>query len=132
MASSLLGVLAQRLVRNICPDCRREVPNVLASASVPTSTSNGSRVPEAIAGGVQYEGAGCENCSHTGFRGRSGIYELLPVEDEVRNLILKRASADVVREKAIECGMRILRDDGWLKVSSGTTTVSEIIRVTRD
>jgi len=96
------------------------------------AVSSGGSIPEEIASGKQYAGAGCESCSQTGFRGRSGIYELLLVDDPVRSLILKRASADVLREKAIECGMRILRDDGWLKVSEGTTTVSEIIRVTRD
>ncbi len=132
LASSLLGVLAQRLVRNICPDCRREVQGVATQRDVGRNVSSGGLVPESIALGTTYEGAGCEACSQTGFRGRSGIYELLLVDDPVRNLILKRASADVIREKAIECGMRILRDDGWLKVSEGTTTVSEIIRVTRD
>jgi general secretion pathway protein E len=129
LASSLLGVLAQRLVRQICPECRREVEGVGVGAAAPSS---GSTIPEAIAHGKQYEGAGCENCSQTGFRGRSGIYELLLVDDPVRNLILKRSSADVIREKAIESGMRILRDDGWLQVGEGVTTVSEIIRVTRD
>ena len=132
LASSLLGVLAQRLVRNICPDCRQEVKSVVTTTSENRGVSGGGAIPESVAMGKQYEGAGCEACSNTGFRGRSGIYELLLVDDPVRDLILKRASADAVREKAIECGMRILRDDGWLKVSNGITTVSEIIRVTRD
>ena len=105
------------------------IPRAAAGAAAPAS---GSTIPEAIAHGKQYEGAGCESCSQTGFRGRSGIYELLLVDDPVRNLILKRSSADVIRERAIESGMRILRDDGWLQVSEGVTTVSEIIRVTRD
>lgn len=132
LASSLLGVLAQRLVRNICPDCRVEAKSVVTAPAEGRAVATGGAIPEWVAAGKQFEGAGCEKCSNTGFRGRSGIYELLLVDDPVRELILKRASADAVREKAIECGMRILRDDGWLKVTDGTTTVSEIIRVTRD
>lgn len=132
LASSLLGVLAQRLVRNICPDCRREAKSMVTAPAEGRGVSGAGAIPEAVAMGKQYEGAGCDNCSNTGYRGRSGIYELLLVDDPVRDLILKRAPADIVREKAIECGMRILRDDGWLKVTEGTTTVSEIIRVTRD
>jgi general secretion pathway protein E len=141
LASSLLGVLAQRLVRRICPKCRQPAP-VAASAgaherpvarSVENGGPNGSgTAPGPIANEVMFAGAGCESCAYTGFRGRSGIYELLVVGDAIRSLILKRSSADMIRDQAIKLGMRTLRDDGWLKVREGATTVSEIIRVTQD
>jgi len=79
-----------------------------------------------------YEAQGCENCSGTGYRGRAGIYELLMVEDEVRAAILKRSSADAIKAEATGCGMRTLREDGWLKVRDGMTTVAEVLRVTQE
>jgi type II secretory ATPase GspE/PulE/Tfp pilus assembly ATPase PilB-like protein len=93
---------------------------------------NGERTEETLANTPLFQGAGCDNCSQTGFRGRAGIYELLMVDDAVRRLILDHASADGIRSKAIELGMRTLREDGWRTVREGTTTLSEIIRVTRD
>ena len=87
--------------------------------------ANGSQV-------TLLEGAGCEECANTGYRGRSGIYELLPVSDPVRKLILERSSADVIREAAVKQGMRTLREDGWKKVREGVTTVAEVVRVTQE
>jgi general secretion pathway protein E len=134
LASSLLGVLAQRLVRRICPGCRRPIEGVLPGdvAQAGVTGGNGQSLPEHVARATTYEGSGCESCSETGYRGRSGIYELLMVDDPIRDLILKRSSADIIRDKAISLGMRTLRDDGWLKVRDGATTIAEIIRVTRD
>ena len=136
LASSLLGVLAQRLVRRICPECRRPVEGMLADQaelkSFFSDGKNGERTEDTLANAPLFEGAGCENCSHTGYRGRAGIYELLMVDDAVRRLILDHASADQIRTKAIDLGMRTLREDGWRTVREGTTTLSEIIRVTRD
>ena len=128
LASSLLGVLAQRLVRRICPECRQQTDQVLP----PEITAVGMEGVEGHAPMHAWEGAGCENCGHSGYRGRSGIYELLVVDDPVRNLILERASADAIRETAISGGMRTLREDGALKARDGATTVAELIRVTRD
>jgi general secretion pathway protein E len=123
LASSLLGVLAQRLVRRICTHCKRP-------AEV------GAEVLRALADGHGearvYEGRGCEECANTGYRGRSGIYEFLPVTEAIKQLILKRASADGIREAAVHEGMRTLREDGWRTVRNGITSVAEIVRVTQE
>jgi type II secretory ATPase GspE/PulE/Tfp pilus assembly ATPase PilB-like protein len=79
-----------------------------------------------------FEGRGCEECSNTGYRGRAGVFELLPVSDNIRQLILKRSSADAIREAAVQQGMRTLRDDGWRTVGRGVTTVAEVVRVTQE
>ena len=123
LASSLLGVLAQRLVRRVCMKCRRPTEMVVDAMG---GGKNGGAAVQA------YEGAGCDDCSHTGYRGRSGIFELLPVNDTVRQLILKRSSADAIKETAVGLGMRTLREDGWAKVRNGTTTVAEVVRVTQE
>ncbi len=107
LASSLLGVLAQRLVRKVCEKCRR-------SAEI---TPTVQRELGGDGGPVQvYEGTGCEDCSQTGYRGRSGIFELLLMNDVIRPLILKRSSADMLKDAAVQQGMRTLREDGWHKV----------------
>jgi general secretion pathway protein E len=137
LASSLLGVLAQRLVRKVCVRCRQAVPageallgagdvtrsTVERFASVTAPGSNGASI---------YRAGGCEECSGTGYRGRSGIYELLLINESIRELILKHASADAIKTAAVAQGMRTLRDDGWLKVREGTTTVAEVLRVTQE
>jgi type II secretory ATPase GspE/PulE/Tfp pilus assembly ATPase PilB-like protein len=76
-------------------------------------------------------GRGCDACGGTGFRGRSGIFELLPVTDGIRELVLARADAGALRTKAAAEGMRPLREDGWEKVRQGITTIEEVLRVTR-
>jgi general secretion pathway protein E len=127
LASSLLGVMAQRLVRTLCLHCRRPVESGGAIVD-PRGTTNGeSASPRAV-----YEAHGCDECAMTGYRGRSGIFELLSVGEGVRQLILKRASADMVKSRAVAEGMRTLRDDGWRKVAEGTTTVAEVLRVTQE
>ena len=78
-----------------------------------------------------YEAGECEECGMTGYRGRKGIFELLPVDEGLRQLVLRRSSSDVLKDYAITNGMRTLRDDGWRKVREGTTTVSEVVRVTQ-
>src|SRR5213594_3025594 len=123
LASSLLGVLAQRLVRRVCMKCRR--PAEMAVEAM-RELSNGDAAVQV------YEGAGCEECAHTGYRGRSGIFEFLLVNDAIRQLILKRSSADAIKDAAVGLGMRTLRDDGWAKVRGGSTTVAEVVRVTQE
>jgi general secretion pathway protein E len=137
LASSLLGVLAQRLVRKVCVRCRQAVPEgeaLLGAGDLTRSTverfanvaapgSNGASI---------YRAGGCEECSGTGYRGRSGIYELLMMAESIRELILKHASADAIKATAVARSMRTLRDDGWLKVREGTTTVAEVLRVTQE
>ncbi|MEW6268348.1 MAG: type II secretion system ATPase GspE [Thermodesulfobacteriota bacterium] len=133
LASSLLGVLAQRLVRRICPECKRPVEGLLGDHADYKSLAGDGAGANGDAASIRlYEGAGCDACSQTGYRGRAGIYELLTVGDVVRKSILEHASADIIRNRAIELGMRTLREDGLRTMREGTTTLSEIIRVTRD
>src|SRR5881398_3644184 len=123
LASSLLGVLAQRLVRKVCEKCRR-------SAEITPTVQRelgGDGTPAQI-----YEGTGCEACAQTGYRGRSGIFEILLVNDVIRPLILKRSSADIIKDASVQQGMRTLREDGWQKVRTGVTTVAEVVRVTQE
>ncbi len=137
LASSLLGVLAQRLVRQVCRQCRQPVPAgeaLLGAGEVTSSTAArfADSAGRAGTGDVIYRAGGCEECSGTGYRGRSGIYELLLMSEAIREQILKRASADAIKTVATSRGMRTLRDDGWLKVREGTTTVAEVLRVTQE
>jgi general secretion pathway protein E len=126
LASSLLGVLAQRLVRRICQHCRQvaQADNSALKELVGGNTGGG---PVQV-----YEGKGCEECAHTGYRGRQGIYELLLVNETTRQLVLKRSSADIIRDAAVKHGMRTLREDGWRTVRAGATTVAEVVRVTQE
>ena len=126
LSSSLLGVLAQRLVRRLCAACRKEVP----FAGVPDASEfnfSGGTAPRAI-----WEAVGCEVCSGTGYHGRVGIFELLGVTSEICKVIIERADAGTIRKMAVQQGMRLLRDDGWDKVRQGTTTLAEVLRVTRE
>ncbi len=134
LASSLLGVLAQRLVRKVCSRCRAEVPHGEALFGIGDMTRAATERFNTVAvnGAPIYRAAGCEECSGTGYRGRSGIYEFLLMNEAIRELILKHASADAIKNAAVEKGMRTLRDDGWLKVREGVTTVAEVLRVTQD
>jgi general secretion pathway protein E len=127
LASSLLGVMAQRLVRNLCLHCRRPAEATVLSSE--GARANKTReIPIAV-----YEAQGCDACASTGYRGRNGIFELLMVNEGVRQLILKRSSADAIKNYAVaEQGMRTLREDGWRKVREGGTSVAEVLRVTQD
>jgi general secretion pathway protein E len=127
IASSLLGVLAQRLVRVICSQCRVEVFPVPELLDEMGYRRGNGREPHRF-----YEGRGCERCANTGFIGRVGIYELMLMNDELRKLTIGKADSGQIRKKALESGMRSLRDDGWLKVRQGLTTLSEVLRVTQD
>jgi general secretion pathway protein E len=123
LASSLIGVLAQRLVRQLCPECRTpEPPRPELGAEF---GADGDVV-------TTYDAVGCAACAETGYRGRRGIYELLSVDEAIRKLIIARTPAEQIKAQAISAGMRTLRDDGWRKVREGTTTVAEVLRVTQD
>tara|TARA_B100001123_G_C15313180_1_gene1025198 strand:- start:477 stop:2186 length:1710 start_codon:yes stop_codon:yes gene_type:complete len=124
ISSALLGVLAQRLVRVICPDCKEERP-----LKTSLREEMGILTKEDI---KVYHGKGCKACSQTGFRGRCGIYELLVIDDNIRELILKKTTAQIIRDQARKAGMTTLREDGWDKVIKGITTVEEILRVTQN
>jgi general secretion pathway protein E len=127
LSSSLLGVLAQRLVRRLCPSCRKEVP-FAGVDGVPAELEfqNGNAFT------TVWEAVGCAACSGTGYLGRVGIFELLPVTSEICKVIVQRADAGAIRNLAIQQGMRLLRDDGWDKVGQGVTTLAEVLRVTRE
>ncbi len=124
VASSLEAVLAQRLVRLACPSCaetyRPAEPEVLLE-------SFGPPVPEHLT-----RGAGCRECQGTGYRGRTGVFELMPAGEAVRSLIVQQASAREIRRQALAEGMLSLRRDGWRHVLRGRTTVEEVLRVTKD
>ena len=116
-------MIAQRLVRRICKDCKRPVTELvdrvrqyLEAHGAPTDQL--------------YQGAGCDRCRHTGYRGRVGIYELLEIDEDMRNLIAANPSLGDLRRYTQERGTRTLLEDGLLRVAKGVTTVEEIMRVT--
>lgn len=119
VASSLSAVLAQRLVRVICPHCREEYR--------PEREYAGIILPP-----VLYRGRGCDKCFHLGSIGRIGIYEMLMVDAEICSMIIKRAPTGVIKEYAVSRGMRTLREDGLAKAADGVTTIEEVLRVTQD
>jgi type IV pilus assembly protein PilB len=124
IASSLEAVLAQRLVRRICADCRKSYDPGRSLLQ-----QLGLRV-EDVGNRKFYFGQGCETCHDTGYLGRMGIYEMLQMTDALRELVTKRAPTLVVRQKALEQGMRTLRDDGMRAIFNGATTIEEVIKYT--
>jgi general secretion pathway protein E len=123
VSSSLVAVMAQRLVRRVCPSCRQ--------AAV-AEGSEASEIGLAPGSPVFLAGPGCEACKGTGYRGRSGIHELLVIDDGLRHLIMQRSDAAAVRRHATQNGMPTLREDGAAKVAAGETTVEEVLRVTQE
>lgn len=124
ISSTLMGVLAQRLVRTICKRCRTPFE--------PTETqlSHLNLSPHDLGDKVFYYGRGCRDCNDTGYRGRKGIFELLPISDPIRLLINERAPTAVVRQKGVELGMVTLREDGLRSIFDGQTTIEEVLRYT--
>ena len=125
VASSVEAVMAQRLIRTICPHCKTE-------QKVDRDYLHKIGFPEAdIATAKVWHGLGCEQCRQFGYQGRKGIYELLLVTEALRPLIMNRAPATTIAHRAMEAGMRTLRIDGWNKVKAGETTIEEVLRVTQ-
>ena len=124
VASSLETVIAQRLVRLICKNCKEEMPDEEVGK---LRAEFGDEVP-----GVLYRGRGCRNCQGTGYRGRQGVFEMMPVTDEIRALILERVSSRDIRKVAMKQGMNSLRSDGWRLIGEGKTTPEEVLRLTKD
>ena len=124
LTSSLVAVLAQRLVRVLCPECRQ--PEMVSGSRLRAS---GFAAPEAHY--ELYRRAGCDLCLHTGFRGRVGLFELMDLDEEIRQKILANADASALARTARERGMRTLHEDGWEKVRAGVTTAEEVLRVTQ-
>jgi len=125
VASALQGVLAQRLVRVICHKCKEEYKPSDSELDIIGRNS------EKIRNAKFCRGKGCPACANTGYKGRIAIFELLIINDKIRELIFEKVSTSVIKEKAMEMGMATLREDGIKKAISGITTVSEIIRVTQ-
>jgi type IV pilus assembly protein PilB len=126
ITSSVLLILAQRLARKVCTECKEPIkvnPKLLLGLGVPREEINGFTV---------YKGKGCAICSNTGYKGRIGLYEVMPLWDEVKELVLSRASTMDIKREAIRLGMKTLRMAGIAKIKEGMTTVEEILRTTMD
>ena len=117
ICSSVVAVLAQRLVRVVCPFCKAPAGSRL--------TPDGDSIQT-------YQGSGCERCFGTGYKGRLGIFELMELNDRIRKLIMANADAADLTVEARKSGMRTLREDGWMKVAQGVTTAEEVLRVTQE
>ncbi|MDP3790729.1 MAG: ATPase, T2SS/T4P/T4SS family [Candidatus Omnitrophota bacterium] len=126
VASAVECFVAQRLVRVICNSCKKELkPDKEILKELGINNPSLSKVK-------LYEGKGCESCRFTGYKGRTAIYEIMVMSEPMRELVLKRASSDQIKKKAVALGMRTLRQDGWEKIAVGITTPSEVIRVTQE
>ena len=127
LASSLIGILAQRLVRVNCKECKKaeKVPAGLLQEASFDVTGLGEFIE-------LQKGSGCKHCDYTGYESRIGIFELLDIDDAMRHLIVKTADATVLKEEAVRSGMRTLKHDGWSKVLAGLTTPDEVLRVTQE
>jgi type IV pilus assembly protein PilB len=124
VTATLEGVLGQRLVRKLCLNCKTEyTPSLEQLMELELR-------PEDVKGRVFYYGKGCENCNNTGYRGRSGIYEIMLLDDEMKDLIVQHASTQVLRQESKKRGMRTLRQSGLMSIYDGITTIEEVVRET--
>jgi general secretion pathway protein E len=125
-ASSIVGILAQRLVRRLCPACRqayRPGAELLRELGLADAVAEDA---------VFYRGAGCPACMDIGYRGRTGLYELLTVDDRVRDLLLQNKDAASIKHAALQGGMVSLRDAGLARALAGETSLEEVLRVTQE
>jgi general secretion pathway protein E len=126
VSSSLVAVMAQRLIRVVCKECRETYkPTAQELKEIGID-------PLAAEKATLYRAKGCAACTNTGYLGRSGIYEILPIDEVLRTLILKASDASTLKKAAVSRGMKTLRDDGALKILKGVTTVEEVLRVTQE
>jgi general secretion pathway protein E len=124
----VIAIIAQRLIRVICRECRESYrPDLALVKEIGLDRSSTTPFD-----GFFYRGKGCPACFQTGYRGRSGIYELLVIDDNIRGLVMSGADSSVIRRKAIELGMSTLLRDGVHKIVNGVTTVDEVLRVTQE
>ena len=119
VAAAIDCVVAQRLARMLCDACKR--PTTLPDVTVERYGLQGAEL---------FEPVGCIRCSNSGYRGRIGLYEVMPIDEKIRSLLLAGASVDEIATVAAEAGMRRMRDDGLFKVRQGLTTLAEVGRVT--
>ena len=124
LTATLEAVLAQRLIRKICPQCREETMPAMETLGELNLT------PDDVVGKKIYRGRGCESCNNTGFKGRTGLYEFMEINDPIRDLINEGASTQRLRAGALKNGLRTLRDSGLRKLFDGVSTIEEIIRET--
>ncbi len=125
VSSSLIAIIAQRLVRRVCPDCMKPTapsPHELRELGLGETAANSGKF---------FVGTGCEKCFQTGYRGRTGIYEMMMINEQVQNLIYKRETAGTIKRAALDVGLQTLRMDGARKVLAGITTIAEVLRVTQ-
>lgn len=121
VTSTLIGAMAQRLVRKICPDCKESYDPDFSKLPKDLSLEPGAKL---------YRGVGCQKCRNSGYRGRAGIYELMTMNDQIRAKIMSSAPISEIVEAGRPSGLRLLREDGWIKVKKGMTTPSEVLRCT--
>jgi len=125
IASSLVGVLAQRLIRTLCPNCKREYEPDNAELAI----LNINR--KDLIGGNLWKAVGCPQCQGLGYKGRMGIHEFLPIDDDLRTVILKGSDSVILKRVAVSRGMKTLREDGAMKVVKGFSTIEEVLKVTQ-
>ena len=114
------GIIAQRLVRRICPDCKEE-------SAITEEEHKLTQIPQ---GTIVYQGTGCQNCNQTGYKGRMGVYEILIVDSDIQKTISKdQFTSEELKEKGIQKGMRTLQDNARWNVVRGYTTVREMLRI---
>jgi general secretion pathway protein E len=124
VTSSVIAILAQRLIRVLCDDCKEEyVPSEVSLRDIGIT-------PEMCEGKKIFRGRGCPSCLNTGFKGRTGIFELMILDEPLRDIILESADANTLKNEAVKAGMVTLRQDGASKVLDGVTTIEEVFRVT--
>ncbi|BBM87807.1 GspE/PulE family protein [Candidatus Uabimicrobium amorphum] len=125
VSSSLVCAMAQRLMRRICDDCKTEYkPSEAKLKSVGLDFND-------LPHGVLWQGKGCEQCMGSGYKGRCGVYEVLPITEKIKAKIVERASASEIKQECVERGLRTLRMDGAAKAAKGWTTIDEVLRVTQ-
>jgi general secretion pathway protein E len=130
VASSLTAIMAQRLVRRVCVECR--VGYEPTDEEIKELGHTRASLKERYGQTQLYKSAGCPACNRLGYRGRTGIYELLLVDDEIRQLILKNVDSSTIKRSATTKGMADLLEDGARKVAAGETTIAEVLTVTQE
>jgi type II secretion system protein E len=126
VASSVEGLIAQRLVRVLCPECKLPYtppPEVVARLRVNKLDTTGAQLMRP---------SGCEKCRYTGFRGRSAIYEVIKLTEDLKQMVVAQRPSNEIKQAAVAAGMRTIREDGWIKVRAGLTTIDEVLRVTME
>ena len=124
ISSAIILILAQRLIRKVCTDCREPIkvhPQLLIDLGIP---------PDEVKSFPTYKGKGCSICNNTGYKGRLGLYEVMPMKEELKELILSRASTSEIKKEAIRLGMKTLRQSGIVKIKEGLTSIEEVLRTT--